>query len=150
MNEQQIPQFQWSSLSYLAARAGRIGTQELTELMESEALTRHHFTIVCALAEFGGISQNELAQRSNLNRGHLVAYLDELSARGILERTADPADRRRNIITLTTVGEEFTARAMKAARRSEAGVFGALDEVQQEQLRELLQLVAAEGGAARQ
>ncbi|MGX1591478.1 MarR family winged helix-turn-helix transcriptional regulator [Glutamicibacter sp. NPDC055491] len=150
MNEHRIPQFQWNSLSYLTARAGRIGTQELTELMESESLSRHHFTIICALEEFGGISQNDLADRSNVNRGHLVAYLDQLSSRGILEREVDPEDRRRNVITLTPEGRKFAAQAMEAASHNEAKVFGALDEPQREQLRALLQLVATQDGEARQ
>lgn len=150
MNEHRIPQFQWNSLSYLTARAGRIGTQELTELMESESLSRHHFTIICALEEFGGISQNDLAGRSNVNPGHLVAYLDQLSSRGILEREVDPEDRRRNVITLTPEGRKFAARAMEAASHNEAKVFGALDEPQREQLRALLQLVATQDGEARQ
>ncbi|PQZ90401.1 MarR family transcriptional regulator [Arthrobacter sp. MYb222] len=150
MNEHRIPQFQWNSLSYLTARAGRIGTQELTELMESESLSRHHFTIICALEEFGGISQKDLADRSNVNRGHLVAYLDQLSSRGILEREVDPEDRRRNVITLTPEGRKFAARAMEAASHNEAKVFGALDEPQREQLRALLQLVATQDGEARQ
>ncbi|WP_334122416.1 MarR family winged helix-turn-helix transcriptional regulator [Glutamicibacter sp.] len=149
MSDFLIPQFQWNSLSYLTSRAGRVGTQELTELMESESLTRNHFTIVCALAEFGGMSQNDLAQRSNLNRGHLVAYLDELAGRKILERSVDPADRRRNIITLTEAGKKFTAKAIAAAQRSEAEVFGALDAQQQETLRTLLQLVVSTDGEAR-
>lgn len=146
MNDFLIPQFQWNSLSYLTSRAGRFGTQELTELMESEALTRNHFMIVCALAEFGAMSQNDLAKRSKINRGHLVAYLDELADRKILERSVDPTDRRRNIITLTTAGQKFTAKAIAAAERSEAEVFGALDAKQQQTLRDLLQLVIVKDG----
>jgi len=149
MNDFLIPQFQWNSLSYLTSRAGRIGTQELTELMESESLTRNHFMIVCALAEFGPMSQNDLAKHSNLNRGHLVAYLDELAERKILERSVDPADRRRNIVTLTNAGKKFTARATAATQRSEADVFGALDAKQQATLRSLLQQVATKDGEAR-
>lgn len=149
MSDFLIPQFQWNSLSYLTSRAGRVGTQELTELMESESLTRNHFMIVCALAEFGGMSQNDLAKRSNLNRGHLVAYLDELVGRKILERSVDPTDRRRNIITLTEAGKKFTAKATAAAQRSEVEVFGALDAQQQETLRTLLQLVVSTDGEAR-
>ncbi|MGQ3383444.1 MarR family winged helix-turn-helix transcriptional regulator [Glutamicibacter sp. TV12E] len=149
MSDFLIPQFQWNSLSYLTSRAGRVGTQELTELMESESLTRNHFMIVCALAEFGPMSQNDLAKHANLNRGHLVAYLDELTEHKILERSVDPVDRRRNIIALTSEGKKFTARATAAAERSEAKVFGALDAQQQETLRSLLQLVALKGGEAR-
>lgn len=149
MNEHQIPRFQWNSLSYLTSRAGRIGTVELTAFMESESLTRNHFMIVCALDEFGPMSQNDLAKHSNLNRGHLVAYLDELAQRKILERAVDPADRRRNIITLTAKGKKFTARATEAALSSEAEVFGALDVTQQETLRSLLQIVASADGEAR-
>ncbi|UYQ77196.1 MarR family transcriptional regulator [Glutamicibacter sp. JL.03c] len=148
MSDFLIPQFQWNSLSYLTSRAGRIGTRELTELMESESLTRNHFMVVCALAEFGPMAQHELAKRSQLNRGHLVAYLDELADRQILERSVDRLDRRRKIISLTEAGKEFTARATAAAERSEAEVFGALDAQQQQALRSLLQLVATQEGRA--
>lgn len=149
MSDYQIPQFQWNSLSYLTSRAGRISTVELNAFMESESLSRNHFMIVCALDEFGPMSQNDLAKHSNLNRGHLVAYLDELAQRKILERAVDPADRRRNIITLTAKGKKFTARATEAALSSEAEVFGALDATQQETLRSLLQIVASADGEAR-
>lgn len=144
MNEQQIPKFQWGSLSYLSSRVGRLGTLKLTEMMESEALTRNHFMIVCALQEFAPMSQNDLSLRTDLNRGHLVAYLDELAQHGIVERSVDPGDRRRNLITLTESGQKFTAKAMSAARDSEMELFGVLNVAQREQLRDLLQLVVAQ------
>ncbi|MEU5832144.1 MarR family transcriptional regulator [Streptomyces diacarni] len=106
--------------------------------------------IICALEEFGGICQNDLAERSDANRGHLMAHLDQLSSRGILEREVDPEDCRRNVITLTADGRKFAARAMEAASHNEAKVFGALDEPQREQLCALLQLVATQDSEARQ
>jgi DNA-binding MarR family transcriptional regulator len=36
----------------------------------------------------------------------VVAALDELAARGLIERSPDPGDRRRNVITITAAGTE--------------------------------------------
>ncbi|WUE02568.1 winged helix DNA-binding protein [Nonomuraea sp. NBC_00507] len=35
----------------------------------------------------------------------VVAAIDELAGQGFVERTPDPDDRRRNMVTLTTAGE---------------------------------------------
>lgn len=149
MTDQKLPRFQWNSLSYLATRVGRVGTMALGALMEAEGLTRHHFTIVSALQESGAMYQNDLADRANINRGHMVAYLDQLEAHGTLQRTVDPVDRRRRLIELTPDGRRFAARAVEAAREGEEEIYGALDPAQREQLRGLLQLVVAGQGETR-
>lgn len=143
MNDKKLPQFQWNSLSYLATRAGRVGTTALGALMDAEGLTRHHFTIISALEESGAMYQNDLADRANINRGHMVAYLDRLEAHGTLRRTVDPADRRRRLIELTADGRSFAARAVEAAHEGEEKIYSVLDAAQRDQLRGLLQLVVA-------
>ncbi len=39
-----------------------------------------------------------------------MAALNELASRGLVGRTPDPADRRRNIITITPAGAEYFQR----------------------------------------
>ncbi|MFH9295539.1 MarR family winged helix-turn-helix transcriptional regulator [Streptomyces sp. NPDC017520] len=57
-----------------------------------------------AFSEYGPGTQAELSKRSGTRRSDMVGVLDELGERGIVERAPDPADRRRNVITISTRG----------------------------------------------
>lgn len=39
-----------------------------------------------------------------MDRSDVVAALNELAGQGLVERTRDPADHRRNIVTITPAG----------------------------------------------
>ncbi|HSA48677.1 MAG TPA: MarR family transcriptional regulator [Yinghuangia sp.] len=86
----------------------------------------YHYRILAALAEFGASSQAELGRRSNMDRSDVVATINELAEQDFVERTPDPDDRRRNIVTLT-----------KAGRRQLRRMDQALDQVQDDLLRPL-------------
>ncbi len=141
MSTHELPRAQRTSLAYLSTIVSRLGLDGLTEIMSAEGLSRSQFTVVSALAEFGPLTQGELADRTNLNRGHLVGYLDQLAAREFLTRTADPQDRRRNIIELTQAGRAFTRRVTAAEEENEERTFAMLTLGQREQLRVLLRAV---------
>ena len=63
-----------------------------------------HYATLAALEEFGPDSQSGLSDRTGIYRSDLVATINELTARGLVVRAPDPADRRRNAITLTDEG----------------------------------------------
>ncbi|HEV2635337.1 MAG TPA: MarR family transcriptional regulator [Actinocrinis sp.] len=65
-----------------------------------------HYAVLVALAESGPGSQATLSRWTGVYRSDLVAVINELAERGLVERTPDPADRRRNVITLTAQGRE--------------------------------------------
>jgi DNA-binding MarR family transcriptional regulator len=64
----------------------------------------YHFRLLASLDEAGPASQAELGRRSGIHFSDVVAALNELAARGEVERAPDPADRRRNVITITAAG----------------------------------------------
>ncbi|MEW2165653.1 MarR family winged helix-turn-helix transcriptional regulator [Streptomyces sp. NPDC007084] len=49
-------------------------------------------------------SQNELASAVGMDRTTMVAVIDELEGRGLVERHRSARDRRRNVVTLTDAG----------------------------------------------
>lgn len=65
---------------------------------------RYHYAVLTTLREAGAASQAELGRRTKIDRSDMVAVLNDLVARGFADRTADPDDRRRNIVTLTAAG----------------------------------------------
>ncbi|MBM7818174.1 DNA-binding MarR family transcriptional regulator [Cellulosimicrobium cellulans] len=66
---------------------------------------KDHFVVLAALAELGPASQSALSDRTRVYRSDLVAVLNELGAGGWVERTPDPADKRRNVVSITPAGE---------------------------------------------
>ncbi|WP_017606176.1 MarR family winged helix-turn-helix transcriptional regulator [Nocardiopsis alkaliphila] len=70
----------------------------------------YHYRILSSLDEFGTASQADLGRRSNMDRSDVVAAINELAEQGCVERTTDPGDRRRNLVSLTKAGEQQLGR----------------------------------------
>ena len=87
-------------ISQVAARSHGL----LTERLAAAGARGYHYRLLAALAEFGPSSQASLGRRTRMDRSDVVAAVSELAAQGLVERAADPADRRRNVVTLTPRG----------------------------------------------
>jgi len=87
-------------ISQVAARSHGL----LTERLAAAGARGYHYRLLAALAEFGPSSQASLGRRTRMDRSDVVAAIGELAAQGLVERAADPADRRRNVVTLTPRG----------------------------------------------
>jgi MarR family transcriptional regulator, lower aerobic nicotinate degradation pathway regulator len=74
------------------------------EALAEAGIRRHHYSLLAALDEFGPASQADLSRRTAIDRSDMVAAVNELATKGLVERTPDPADRRRNVVTLTATG----------------------------------------------
>lgn len=70
---------------------------------------KDHFVVLAALAELGPASQAALAGRTRIYTSDLVAVLNALTEGGWVRRAPDQADRRRNVISITAVGERRLA-----------------------------------------
>ncbi|HVT68966.1 MAG TPA: MarR family transcriptional regulator [Trebonia sp.] len=64
----------------------------------------YHVRVLAALAEFGPLSQADVGRHAQMDRSDVTAAVGELAADGYLERVPDPADRRRNVVSVTTAG----------------------------------------------
>src|SRR4051812_38235671 len=64
----------------------------------------YHFALLAALEEYGPASQADLGRRCGIDRSDTVAMLNELAEQGLVVRSPDPGDRRRNVVTMTPAG----------------------------------------------
>src|SRR5690349_494729 len=62
------------------------------ELARAEA-RKWHYAVLATLDEFGPASQAQLSSRTGIHRSDLVAVINELSDREMIERAPDPGDR---------------------------------------------------------
>lgn len=89
-------------LSQTSARAHRLLSEELAAVDS----VGYHYRLLAALEESGPASQATLGRRTGIDRSDVVAALNDLVGRGLVERSPDPSDRRRNVITITPAGTE--------------------------------------------
>jgi DNA-binding MarR family transcriptional regulator len=90
--------------SWLINRASARAHRLIKEAAAAAGGHAYHFAILAALDEFGPDSQVQIAQRCGIDQSDMHTMLNELAGQGHVARTADPADRRRNLITLTATG----------------------------------------------
>jgi DNA-binding MarR family transcriptional regulator len=96
-------------LSQVSAQSDRLMNQGLAQV----DARKWHVAVLASLQEFGPASQATLSRRTGIYRSDMVGILNELAERGLVERTADPDDRRRNVITITARGGRHLRRLDK-------------------------------------
>jgi DNA-binding MarR family transcriptional regulator len=83
------------------------------------------------------LSMRELAERLYLDPSNLTALVDRLEALGLVERQADPDDRRVKRLVITPKGTRLSDEIIGAVFE-ERTVFDVLDEPEQRELLDLL------------
>jgi MarR family transcriptional regulator, lower aerobic nicotinate degradation pathway regulator len=69
-------------------------------------LRGYHYRLLAALDEWGPASQADLGRSTGIDRSDVTAALAELESRNLIERTVDPENKRRNVVTLIPAGVE--------------------------------------------
>jgi DNA-binding MarR family transcriptional regulator len=127
--------------SWLLGQTSMHAHRLLTGALKAEDARPYHYRVLASLQEFGPASQVEVGGRANLDRSDVVAAVDELVDRGFVERAADPADRRRNVITITRAGRAHLRRLDKVLARVQDELLSPLSPAQRKELIRLLDRV---------
>lgn len=143
-----VPQGAHTRTALLLARAGTLLTQLGDEKLAAAGISGRDYSILSILETDGPGSQLELARLLGKAPAIVVAAVDELEARGLVERTRDPADRRRSRVTVTARGRTTLARADELADAFVAQLFGGLDAAELQTLHDLLSRGLATPAAA--
>lgn len=97
-----------------------------------------HYAVLISLRELGPASQATLSRRAGIYRSDLVAVINELADGGYVERTPDPDDRRRNVITITEPGRQHLRRLDKLLTTIQDDLLAPLNPSERDQLAHLL------------
>jgi MarR family transcriptional regulator, lower aerobic nicotinate degradation pathway regulator len=115
--------------------------REVGEKLATLDSRKWHYATLAALEEFGPDSQSGLSDRTGIYRSDLVATINELTARGLVVRAPDAADRRRNAITLTDEGRRHLKRLDVLIADAEAEFLAPLSETDRAELSRILALI---------
>jgi DNA-binding MarR family transcriptional regulator len=81
----------------------------------------------------------------NVDRTTMVALIDDLQRKGLVQRRQDPDDRRKNAVELTDAGHDTVRRAADAVERAERDFLGPLSAVEATQFKKNLHALLGGG-----
>jgi DNA-binding MarR family transcriptional regulator len=129
-------------LSFLLARANALTLAAANAALAQHGLKARSYSVLALAADDGRPTQRELAEFLRLDPSQVVALVDELERRRLVERRTDPADRRANVLVATDAGRALFARARESAHAVELARLAAVTPEDHERLAELLRLLA--------
>jgi DNA-binding MarR family transcriptional regulator len=134
------------SLPFLLAQVGAHAAMKFAERLERLKLSPPHAGILGLLRRSAGQSQQDVAESLGMHPSRMVAILDELESMGLVERRANPDDRRVYALYLTPAGDKALRDIAKVNSEHLESLCAALDDSEREELARLLQRVAREQG----
>jgi DNA-binding MarR family transcriptional regulator len=119
---------------YLIRRAQQAHVAAWTRLVSTE-ISSVQYSILVVLDRLGEASQRELCDEIDLDRSTVADLVRRMEKHGLIERRRDPADARRNTVTLTTHGRAERMRLRPLVHEVDLELTGGLKPVEREALR---------------
>jgi len=132
--------------SFLLSQLGRYAAERFAHQLRPLGLQPRHFGLLLQLSRAEGQSQQQLADGLGVHRNVMVGLIDELEARGLVERRRHPGDRRANALYLSPTAQRLVQQAERVASAHDRQLVAALSADEQRLLISLLQRVAAHAG----
>jgi DNA-binding MarR family transcriptional regulator len=130
------------SISFLLARAGFESARRLRERLAPFGVDTRQFAVLHEVALEPGRSQQALAERTGVPKSGMVALLDDLEKRGLVERRR--SDRRTHALHLTRAGADLLRRSAATAMAHDDELAEPLTAAERRQLVALLAKLAGQ------
>jgi DNA-binding MarR family transcriptional regulator len=132
-----------SRLGYLLKHAQQRLVQAAEPVMAEYGIDGRELAVLTVLAATTfPLSQQEAAERLGVDRTTMVALVDDLEAKGFVQRHRSPQDRRKNIVQLTESGEHCLDGAGRARNEVEREYLAPLGDKLGQQFLRALQILA--------
>ncbi|QCH23754.1 Transcriptional regulator SlyA [Mycobacteroides salmoniphilum] len=130
-------------LAALMVPLGRSLMRAELPLLEAHGVTMWAYAVLTALRDNEASSQASLADAIGADRTRIIAVLDDLQDRKMINRQPDPSDRRSNLLSLTAGGRKAVTAVQKAIQDNEKRILaGVSSEDREAFLRVLMHLAA--------
>lgn len=136
----------FGSVGFMLSQLGYVTSRRFAELLAPFQLEPRQFAMLRYIASREGGSQQAIGEALQIPASRMVALVDDLEGRGLLERRANPNDRRTYAVYLTPAGHALCAEALAVATAHEQRITEALTPAQRTSLLRLLNRVAADLG----
>ena len=127
-----------TDIGFLLAKLHAAGSVLNNAALAEFGLKERSYSVLALACGNLGPTQRELAEFLSLDPSQIVALIDELEQRGLVERKPGPSDRRQKLVTATKTGRTLHAAAQKAAQAAEAQQLAMLTGEEVASLRSIL------------
>ncbi len=131
-----------SCLCLHVQRAARALARRFDDAMRPLGLTNGQFSLLMSLNRPEPPGMAAVASLLGMDRTTLTAVLKALRRRGLVKVTADPADGRARLMSLTAKGRRLLARAVPVWRNTHAAVEALLRDGDSDRLRNNLRALS--------
>jgi DNA-binding MarR family transcriptional regulator len=138
-----------SPAAFLLAQVGAHAASKFAERLAKLELAPHHAGILRILGSTPAMTQQALATMLGMVPSRLVALLDELQERRLIERRENPGDRRSYALHLTEKGRTTLGLIGQISREHQKAILSALSDAERVELAGFLQRIADEQGLTR-
>ena len=125
---------------YLLYKSGVLAQNGMDAALGAVDLSPRQF-LVLAFVALEELSQQDVARRLGIDPTIVGTIVDELDARGLVDRSRDPADRRRYVLVLTAQGRRLLDKAEQRTTVAQDELLAPLDPAERAVLAELLRRV---------
>jgi DNA-binding MarR family transcriptional regulator len=132
------------SVGFLLSKLGFHSAARFAHDLAPIGIDPRQFALLRYVAADEGQSQQALGAALQVPPSAMVALIDEMEARGLVERRRNPHDRRAHALHLTAKGRRLFDKANGIATDYEARLCGSLSAAERQRLLELLQRIAAD------
>jgi DNA-binding MarR family transcriptional regulator len=139
--EPPVPDRPPRSVGFLISQLGFFSSKRFSEALAPLGIGPREFLLLRFVAASAGQSQQALAERLGVPPSRMVALVDDLEGRGLVERRNDPEDRRVRGLHLTSKGRSTPERAAEVALDYESRLCEPLSAEERDRLIDLLQKV---------
>ena len=123
---------------FLLSRMGVVTQKRFAARLEEVGLTPRMWGALNVLDAEGPMSQNELCNDVGMDPSSMVSTIDELEAKGLVQRRRHPSDRRAHALHVTGAGRKALAQGRHLAAEAQEELLAPLDQHEREQLHSLL------------
>ena len=144
-----VPEALTRYTGFLLSRMGTIAQKRFSSRLEALDLTPRMWGTLNILEADAPVTQGGLCKRTGMDPSSMVATIDDLEQKGLVERRAHPSDRRAYALHVTDAGRETLSRGREVVQEVQDELLAPLDDAEREQLRSLLlRLVTAAGNTS--
>ncbi|MGV9276791.1 MarR family winged helix-turn-helix transcriptional regulator [Streptomyces griseosporeus] len=143
MSEAPLPAIR-SLPSWLLGRAAARGRALVADALAEQGMKMWHHVVLSAVRDLAPVAQAELGRSIGLDPKDLVGVLNDLQTSGLVVRRPDPADRRKNAVSLTGEGERVLRRCEEAAREANEALMASLSPAEREGFLAALRRIATQ------
>jgi DNA-binding MarR family transcriptional regulator len=131
------------SVGFLLSKLGFHTSARFAQALAPLGIEPRQFGILRYVLSAEGQSQQALGAAMHIPPSGMVALIDDLESRGLVERRPNPRDRRAHALHLTARGRRLYDKALEVAVAHEEHLCEPLSAAERDQLLALLQRVAA-------